>query len=499
MTTVNTQISPPTLFDRVMGCWLGKAVGGTLGQTFEGVEGPIAVDGYHPVPTSMVPNDDLDLQVVYAVVMSQMEHPRVDRHVLAASWLEHVRFPWNEYGVALRNLAEGIEAPHTGSFDNWFACGEGAAIRSELWACLAPGDPDLAGHYCYEDACFDHAGDGIHAAVFLARLESLAFVESSPEVLIGRALEAVPADSELRAAILDTQAWVAEGLSWQDVRERIVATHGRDDFTDVRQNTAFMILGWVAGSTFSERICITTGCGADTDSSTASLGALLGILDPAGIEPRWLEPIGTDLVLNRQIVGLEHPATIDGFTRLVLELRERLGGTPPAVEETPFDPEAHVIPVARGWYNTDRFSWSLRDMRGMPPHGSRLPQFEVTTSSLPGTWARIEADDFTDRIAVVRYRMSSHGLAAVCLMFVANTDFRIWLDDDYLFGGEASFFFPAPHSALANQRIQFTAPEGWHDLTVALRRPAASAAEWVIALVDADSKQWIPNAFRPEA
>ncbi len=81
-----------------------------------------------------------------------------------------MRFPWNEYGVGKRNWAEGLVPPHTGSFDNWFTCGEGAAIRSELWACLAPGDPDRAAAFAYEDACFDHAGDGVLAAQFNARV-----------------------------------------------------------------------------------------------------------------------------------------------------------------------------------------------------------------------------------------------------------------------------------------------------------------------------------------
>ena len=82
--------------ERVMGCWLGKAVGGTLGQTFEGLEGPLEAEFYVPVPTEMVPNDDLDLQVLYACVMDKMAQPAVDQHVLADSWREHVAFPWND-------------------------------------------------------------------------------------------------------------------------------------------------------------------------------------------------------------------------------------------------------------------------------------------------------------------------------------------------------------------------------------------------------------------
>jgi ADP-ribosylglycohydrolase len=150
-------VSTPTLRDRVMSCWLGKAVGGTLGMPFEGMDGPLDLNFYEPVPTEMLPNDDLDLQVVWACVLDKEDVPRVDRHVLSQAWLDHVQFPWDEYGVATRNLKNGLKAPLSNSHDNWFKHGMGASIRSEIWACLAPGNPALAAAYAYEDACVDHA------------------------------------------------------------------------------------------------------------------------------------------------------------------------------------------------------------------------------------------------------------------------------------------------------------------------------------------------------
>ena len=45
---------------KMLGCFLGKSVGGTLGQPYEGWEGPLGLTFYDPVPTDMIPNDDLD-------------------------------------------------------------------------------------------------------------------------------------------------------------------------------------------------------------------------------------------------------------------------------------------------------------------------------------------------------------------------------------------------------------------------------------------------------
>src|SRR6185437_12515082 len=110
---------------KVLGCWLGKAVGGTLGLPFEGHDGPLDLTFYEPVPDKVLPNDDLDLQVLWACVLDKMASPRVDRNVLAQAWLDHVNFPFDEYGVAIRNLRNGIPPPHSGSYDNWFTNGMG--------------------------------------------------------------------------------------------------------------------------------------------------------------------------------------------------------------------------------------------------------------------------------------------------------------------------------------------------------------------------------------
>jgi hypothetical protein len=92
----DTLIHMKSYRERVMACWLGKAIGGTLGMPFEGADGPLDLHFYDPVPTEMLPNDDLDLQVVWACVLDRMDEAQVNRHVLAQAWLDHVAFPWDE-------------------------------------------------------------------------------------------------------------------------------------------------------------------------------------------------------------------------------------------------------------------------------------------------------------------------------------------------------------------------------------------------------------------
>lgn len=305
--------------EKVLGCWLGKAVGGTLGGPVEGKPGPLSLTYYDPVPDKMLPNDDLDLQIVWMEAIRRHGFP-IERRMLAGAWLEHIHFWPDEYGVASRNLAQGIYPPVSGWFDNGFTAGMGAAIRTEIWACLAPGDPELAAIFASEDACVDHAEEGLYAARYLAALQSMAFVESDREVLLDTAKEFIPDDCRVALAIADTRQWWVETQGWKKVREYILAEHGRQNFTDVAQNLAFTVLGWLAGSDFSEAICTAVNCGADTDCTGATLGALLGILDPDNIDEKWLKPIGRDLVLSSGMVGMHNAYTLDELTDQVAAL-----------------------------------------------------------------------------------------------------------------------------------------------------------------------------------
>jgi len=318
---LSTTVIPFETYRRkALGCWLGKAVGGTLGGPVEGQGGPLRLTFYDPAPDCMLPNDDLDLQVVWLEALRRRGLP-VERRTLAQAWLEHIHLWPDEYGVACRNLTMGLYPPASGAFDNGFTAGMGSAIRSELWACLAPGDPQLAATLAREDACVDHAGEGIHSEVYLATLESAAFVESDRETLLDLAAAAIPGDCRVARAIADTRQWWAESGDWLKVREQLLQVHGRQNFTDVAQNLAITVLGWLAGEgDFGKAICAAVNCGKDTDCTGATLGALLGILDPDSIGEEWLKPIGRDLVLSAGIVGMHPAATLDEFTDQVAAL-----------------------------------------------------------------------------------------------------------------------------------------------------------------------------------
>ena len=471
-----------------MGCWLGKAVGGTLGVPFEGQDGPLDVTFYEPVPTEMLPNDDLDLQVLWACVLDRMDDVRVDRHVLARAWRDHCGFPWDEYGVAKRNIAEGLTPPQTGSFDNWFTRGMGAAIRSEVWACLAPGDPALAALYAYEDACVDHAGEGVWAEVFFAALESAAFVQSDPDTLLDQSEAALPPDSEIRHAVHDTRLWWDELGDWKAVRACILERYGHENFTDVVMNVAFTVLGWLAsGGDFSRAICIANNCGKDTDCTAATVGSLMGILNPDGIDARWLAPIGRDLVVSPEIVGIAPPATLDGFTDLVSSLRDRLAGRAPTAVSEEQDTAPFQIVAASGF------------LSALPAVGADAPDLPASSSplTLPGTFATLPASAFTEDVLLLRFPFRLEQAQTVRVLFNTREACRVWVDGAYAFGRDGGAMAPSLHRVPEGQATNLDLGTGEHAILAALARPTDGRdAEWVVAVGDAQTNQWLPSAFR---
>lgn len=479
--------APANYRDRVLACWLGKAVGGTLGLPTEGKEGPLDLSFYDPVPTTMLPNDDLDLQVLWACKLVEMGNDvRVDRQVFADAWLKHVSFPWDEYGVALRNLRQGIRPPLSGSVDNWFHDGMGAAIRSEIWACLAPGNPELAAQYAYEDACVDHVGDGIWAEVFLAALEAMAFVESDPARLLDVALAQIPGDSLLRQAIEDTVSTWQLTHDWRSTMRHVLQHYGHENFTDVKMNLAFTVLGWLAGEgDFSRAICTAVNCGKDTDCTSATVGALMGILNPNCIDEKWLRPIGRDLVVDRRITGINPPPTIDTFADMVCALRDRLGGRPPTpndrVDETQTASgiEAAVWPLSSKWIGSERPSPTE------PPQSARF-----------GYWAKPAAGFWTAPQMAVRYRFTLPNSGPVRLMFNTRSASRVWFDDRLVRESQGQSMGPSFHRTLVGHHTDLQLDPGTHTVTAVIDAPNnGNSGEWVWGIGDVKTAQWLAPQF----
>ena len=482
---------------KALGAWLGKAVGGTLGAPWEGCRGPLALSFYDPVPTDMVPNDDIDLQVVWACRLATDWRGVVSYANFSDAWLRNIGFALDEYGGAKRNLARGIPAPHSGAYDNAFTDGMGAAIRSEIWALLAPEDPATAARLARVDASVDHAGAGVHAEQFLAALESALFGTSDLRAAIDAGLAQIPPGSRLARAIADTVRLCDEGGDFASVRAAILRDRGSENFTDVSMNLSFEVAALLlGGGDFARTVCLAANFGRDTDCTGATVGAILGILDPDAIPDGWLRPIGRSLVLNEGIAGIDPPPTLDTLTDLVASLRGRVG-----IDDAPLprpDLSRYAIRCRRGlyrpWFAYDCLHGAARACGCAHPEEQPLSE-EVL---LPGNVSTVDFSDLPpESLLLLETDLSLPADRNVLLLVSTTANFRAWLDGEPVLGQECGPFVPAFHRTPANQRRALRLAAGTHRLRIGLApaREGMPSAPLAFGLADPSGFAWLPDSI----
>jgi ADP-ribosylglycohydrolase len=327
---------------KVEGCWMGKNIGGTLGAPFEAHRGAIDLDFYtQDLGGEPLPNDDLDLQLVWLNAVEKYGRA-TNAAILGEYWHSYITPNWSEYGVGMNNMRLGLVPPLSGYVHNRHRDSCGAFIRSEIWACLAPGHPEVAVRYAYEDAIVDHSHEGVYGEIFCAAVQSAAFVESDPQKLIAIGLSWIPQDCGVARGIQSVINSFKEGLDWKAARKRLLnsvpdsfffrwANQPEPDLPigpvgyDAPANVSIFVLGWLyGGDDFGRSLCIAVGCGEDTDCTGATLGATLGIIHGIDAIPaKWKEPIGDKIVtisLNRGDAWRMFPETIGELTERVVRL-----------------------------------------------------------------------------------------------------------------------------------------------------------------------------------
>jgi ADP-ribosylglycohydrolase len=346
------QLNKTDYLDQVMGCWLGKNAGGTLGMPTEWFRQVNHVTFYtQDLKGEPVPNDDLDLQLVW---LHALETHGIDLNsrTLADYWLLYVTPHYSEYGTGKSNLRFGLPPPLSGSVDNAYKNSCGAFIRSEIWACIAPGLPAVAARYAYEDAIVDHGnGEGTYAEVFTAALQSAAFVVGDLRQLVWIALSYLPPECGVARAVRTVVALVDAGKDWLEIRDEILRSHrgsaffnltskiSPDDIAkgffdgvqgyDAPSNIAITVLALLhGGDDFGRVLCTAVNCGEDTDCTAATAGATWGIIHGAkAIPERWIAPIGREirtLCVNNAELYPPPPKTIEELTERTARVAAQL-------------------------------------------------------------------------------------------------------------------------------------------------------------------------------
>jgi ADP-ribosylglycohydrolase len=392
---------------KLMGCWLGKSIGGTLGAPYEGRRRTLDVTYYkQDVKNNAPANDDLDIQLLW-LVAAERYGAQVDSKVLGEYFLAYVFPNWAEYGASKNNMRMGLPPPFSAAVENPYKDSCGCFIRSEIWACLAPGHPEIATRYAFEDGTVDHASEGLHAELFMAAMESAAFVEDDKRKLVEIGLSYIPEDSGVARGVKSAIEAYDAGMSWEQARIKVMTdvpgTFGLalgdramwtkdgipagDRGWDAPSNIGITILGWFYGDgDFAKSICTAVNCGEDTDCTAASLGALMGIIAGAeNLPAEWRDPIGDAITIgcvNTSEGRIDPPRSIRALAERIIRLAPQFLGRRNCEFIDGFnikmrDPESLIHkPWDRSAYHID----SMFDLFECSPHTLRDSHVIFTTA-----------------------------------------------------------------------------------------------------------------------
>ena len=316
--------------DKLHACWLGKNIGGTLGAPYEGNRAFLDVKSFNTPEGEPLPNDDLDLQLVWLIALERTGVKAFSTNTLAEYWLDWICPHWNEYGLAKTNLKAGLLPPMSGEVDNdkW-KTSNGAWIRSEIWAALAPGMIDVAIKYATMDGMVDHGvSEGTVAEIFTATLQSAAYVESDILKLINLGLSKIPTSSMVHKTISLVIKLYNEGVDYKTAREKVVEFNRELGWFQAPANLGFVAIGLLYGEgDFKKSVLYAVNCGDDADCTGATVGATLGIIGGVKSIPQdWQNFVG-DRIVTVSINGMYYwhvPKTCSELTCRIYNLVEQM-------------------------------------------------------------------------------------------------------------------------------------------------------------------------------
>ena len=273
------RLSYKEYFDKTYGCWLGKSIAGTIGAPCEGRKELFDFE-YDPRSIKeMLPNDDLDIQIIWLEVLEE-KGIYLTSEDLGQAFYSKYPHSYGEYAYFKKNFIRGVMPPESGKFNNtYYIDGMGCPIRSEIWACVAVGNMELAAEYARLDGVLDHGENSVEAEVFFAVLEAEAFFEDNISILIQKALKFLNPNGKVYHLLTDVVQWCGEFKDYKKVRALILEHWGHADCTNLYQNVGITMLALILGEgDFLKTTMMALNCGYDTDCTCATVGAIMGII-----------------------------------------------------------------------------------------------------------------------------------------------------------------------------------------------------------------------------
>jgi ADP-ribosylglycohydrolase len=318
------------LHDRLVGGWLGRAVGCLLGKPVEkihreGIEAILRSTGRWPLdryftavgldpavaerwpwnrasgPTSLeenidgMPEDD-DLNYTLLALRIVEEHgSSFTADDVAQAWLLDLPAGrvFTAERAAYRNLLDGISPPESATVRNPYREWIGAQIRTDLYGWVNPGQAAVAAEWAWRDASVSHTRNGMYGAMFVAAMASAATCARDVETVLDTGASVVPPKSRMAGAIALGRELGAANLEPTEAYAELERAFTGMHWVHALNNTALVAYALSAGAgSFDRSICLAVMGGWDTDSNGATVGAVAGALGGrAQIADRWTAPL----------------------------------------------------------------------------------------------------------------------------------------------------------------------------------------------------------------
>ncbi len=317
------QITMDEYRNRVKGCWFGKCFGGASGAPYEGYKQIIEYSALEEIVRPDLPNDDLDIQLLWVEVLQKVGLDISSRN-LADAWIKNCPYTMSEYGYFMKNYERGIIPPASGWFNNnFFKVGNGCPIRGEVWGLVFFGDGETAARYAALDGTLDHAGESVCIEQFYAVMISMSFLGLSLHQLIEIGRKYLPEGSEASRCVTSVlSCYIDNPNDYKSAREVMLRSFGHHDFTYSVINMAFVLISLLYGEgDIRKTVEIALHCGYDTDCTCATAAALIGAITGYDDIPESIKTmIGEEFVSSVHLERTEF--TIDALTDDVCKLGE---------------------------------------------------------------------------------------------------------------------------------------------------------------------------------
>ena len=322
-------LPPPAgaaLQDRILGAWLGRCAGCTLGKPVEGwryetikayldsagawpLDAYIPADGKRPDGVRWSPgqlaslrgkvdgmarDDDIDYTILGLHVLERFGRDFSTADV-GAAWLDSLPYhqTYTAERVAYRNLVDGLAPPATATYRNPYREWIGAQIRADIWGYVNPGAPDRAATMAYRDAALSHTRNGIYGEQLVAAMVAAALATDDIEQVIEQGLSVIPARCRLAEGIAEVRACHRMEPAWERCRRRIEERYGGYHWVHTIPNALVVVMALLYGERrFEETVCVAVASGWDADCNGATAGSILGaVLGASQLPAAWVAPL----------------------------------------------------------------------------------------------------------------------------------------------------------------------------------------------------------------